>query len=73
MPGLDGLELCRRIRALADAPYRYLILLTGRDSKADVVEGMEAGAGLFDQVFPPARTASASTGGPAHYWIYRSA
>ena len=44
MPGLDGLELCRRIRALADAPYRYLILLTGRDSKADVVEGMEAGA-----------------------------
>lgn len=44
MPGLDGLELCRRIRALSDAPYRYLILLTGRDSKADVVEGMEAGA-----------------------------
>ena len=44
MPGLDGLELCRRIRAHANAPYRYLILLTSRDSKEDVVAGMDAGA-----------------------------
>ncbi len=44
MPQLDGLELCRRIRAHANTPYRYLILLTSRDRKEDVVAGMEAGA-----------------------------
>jgi len=44
MPSLDGLSLCRRVRSHANAPYRYLILLTARDRKEDVVEGMEAGA-----------------------------
>ena len=44
MPGLDGPEVCRRVRAL-DAPNPpYLILLTGRDSKSDIVTGLEAGA-----------------------------
>lgn len=44
MPGLSGPEVCREIRQRAAAPYRYLILLTGRDAKADVVGGLEAGA-----------------------------
>lgn len=44
MPGLDGPEICRRIRALRDEPYAYVILLTGRAEKADLVEGMRAGA-----------------------------
>ena len=48
MPGLDGLELVRRIRACAaDRPYVYVILLTARAEKQDVVEGMEAGADDF--------------------------
>jgi sigma-B regulation protein RsbU (phosphoserine phosphatase) len=47
MPGLDGLELCRRIRA-ADFPhYVYVILLTARDDKSDLIAGMEAGADDF--------------------------
>lgn len=44
MPGLDGIELCRRIR---ETPLRspvYVILLTARTSRQDLVAGLEAGA-----------------------------
>ena len=47
MPGLTGPELCRRVRAAEFAKYVYLILLTGRDDKLSLVEGMEAGADDF--------------------------
>lgn len=47
MPGVDGLELCRRIRA-ADAPqYTYFILLTIMEGKAHYLEAMKAGADDF--------------------------
>jgi two-component system, cell cycle response regulator len=44
MPGMDGVELCRRIRAAAREPYIYILLLTARTESQDLVEGMEAGA-----------------------------
>lgn len=44
MPGLDGVEICRRVRAAAREPYIYLVLLTARTESQDLVEGMEAGA-----------------------------
>src|SRR3954454_21738670 len=44
MPGIDGDELCRRIRANPDAPYSYFIMLTGLEDKGHVLEGMQAGA-----------------------------
>ena len=44
MPVLDGPGLCRRIRQDAATAHMYLILLTSRDSRADVVEGLDAGA-----------------------------
>ncbi len=44
MPGLDGLEVCRRARAAPRTPPPYIILLTTRDSRADVVAGLDAGA-----------------------------
>jgi len=47
MPLMDGLELCRRVRAANFPHYIYFILLTGRDDKASLVEGMEAGADDF--------------------------
>lgn len=48
MPGPDGLELCRRVRARAEGPlYTYVILLTARSERADRVEGYEAGADDF--------------------------
>jgi len=44
MPGMDGPEVCRRIRALRREPYIYVILLTARTESDDLVEGMDAGA-----------------------------
>ncbi len=44
MPGLDGMAICRAVRKLDLQPYIYLILLTARGYKQDLVEGLEAGA-----------------------------
>ncbi|CAN5829147.1 hypothetical protein BH24ACI4_BH24ACI4_22680 [soil metagenome] len=44
MPGLDGLELCRRIRSTPLRTPVYLILLTSRTGRQDLVDGLEAGA-----------------------------
>ncbi|MCD6152433.1 MAG: diguanylate cyclase [Syntrophobacterales bacterium] len=44
MPEIDGLELCRIIRNKAFEGYIYIILLTAKDSKDDIVKGLEAGA-----------------------------
>jgi diguanylate cyclase (GGDEF)-like protein len=40
----DGIRLCREIRQSSAPGYVYIILLTARDSKEDVVAGLEAGA-----------------------------
>lgn len=42
MPGLDGVEVCRRIRAMG-GDYVYIILLTAKDQSQDVVTAFEAG------------------------------
>jgi two-component system, NtrC family, sensor kinase len=47
MPEIDGPELVRRIRACPRPGYVYIILLTARSRKEDVVQGMEAGANDF--------------------------
>lgn len=44
MPGLDGLEVCRRVRQLNSSDPAYIILLTARGKKGDIVQGLEAGA-----------------------------
>src|SRR5438128_720959 len=44
MPGLDGVEVCRNVRAAGRRPYVYIIMLTIKDQTEDVVIGMEAGA-----------------------------
>lgn len=47
MPHVDGHELIKRIRASDRTSYAYLIMLTGRSEKSDLVSGMEAGADDF--------------------------
>jgi DNA-binding response OmpR family regulator len=44
MPGLDGIELCRRIRARRQPRYTYVILVTMVGGKGPYLEGMDAGA-----------------------------
>jgi diguanylate cyclase (GGDEF)-like protein len=44
MPELDGPELCRRIRATSRLSATYVLLLTARDRRADLIEGLDAGA-----------------------------
>jgi two-component system, cell cycle response regulator len=44
MPGIDGAELCRRIRNRKGVAYQYILLVTARDNTEDVVTGLEAGA-----------------------------
>ena len=44
MPGPDGLEVCQRVRKAAREPRVYIILLTGKDEREDVVRGLTAGA-----------------------------
>ena len=46
MPGIDGLEVCRRVRE-RPAPYVYVVLLTSRDRPEDLVAGLDAGADDF--------------------------
>jgi two-component system, cell cycle response regulator len=44
MPGFTGPELCRMIRGNSREPYIYILLLTSRSDREDVVAGMDAGA-----------------------------
>ena len=44
MPGMDGLEVCRRLRERDSRNPPYVILLTARGEKGDLVQGLEAGA-----------------------------
>jgi two-component system, cell cycle response regulator len=44
MPGIDGVEICRRVRALQHESYSYILVLTTKTNKADTVFALDAGA-----------------------------
>ncbi len=54
MPGVDGVELCRRVRRKGGELYTYIILLTAQQDEGDLVTGMEAGAD--DYITKPFKT-----------------
>jgi CheY-like chemotaxis protein len=48
MPGLDGPDICKRVRARTNRPgYTYILMVTARSGKEDVVTGLSAGADDF--------------------------
>lgn len=44
MPGVDGVELCRRVRSAGTGGYTYIIMLTAQAEKSDFKVAMDAGA-----------------------------
>jgi diguanylate cyclase (GGDEF)-like protein len=44
MPGAEGPEICLRVRALSEHPYVYILLVTGRSQRGDLLRGLESGA-----------------------------
>lgn len=47
MPMMDGLEVCRQVKAQSSLANTYFILLTARDQVGDIVQGLETGADDF--------------------------
>lgn len=44
MPNMDGIELCRQVRAQNFVPYVYMIILTSKGEREDKLEGLKSGA-----------------------------
>lgn len=44
MPGMDGPDLCKKIRERKEVPYSYILLLTSKDEKRDLIHGFNSGA-----------------------------
>jgi len=47
MPEMNGIEVCQKIREIDTSEPPYLILLTSKDEKKDIVKGLQAGANDF--------------------------
>src|SRR3954465_6070535 len=44
MPGIDGVEICRRVRALQHEMYSYILVVTSKQDKQDAITALDAGA-----------------------------
>ena len=44
MPGMDGIQLCQAVRGRSEQPYVYILLLTAKSLKEDLLAGLNAGA-----------------------------
>jgi diguanylate cyclase (GGDEF)-like protein len=66
MPGMDGVEVCRRVGTANREPYIYIVLLVGRTASQDLIGGMDAGAGDPEQAVQRPRTSRAHPCRPPH-------
>jgi diguanylate cyclase (GGDEF)-like protein len=64
MPGMSGPEICRETRKQIGRSYTYLVLITAREEKQDIIVGLEAGADdyLTKPVYPDELRARLRTG-----------
>ncbi len=44
MPGMEGVEVCRRVAARKDGPFIYIILLTSKNKREDLIQALQSGA-----------------------------
>ena len=44
MPAMNGLDVCCKVRELNREPYSFILMLTSKNEKEDVIQGMIAGA-----------------------------
>ena len=44
MPGMDGIDVCRKVKRDPEHPFTYVVMLTSRDAQEDMVSGLDAGA-----------------------------
>lgn len=44
MPGMDGIDVCYKVKHDEDLPFMYIIMLTGKDEKEDMLKGLDSGA-----------------------------
>ena len=51
MPGINGIELCRKIRGAKLDRYVYLLLCTAKDRQEDIVEGLETFPDTLQKLF----------------------
>ncbi len=68
MPGLTGPEVCKRVREHAkdkDSDYTYILLLSSKSQREDLIEGMESGAD--DYLTVAVRSAGRAQGAPARW------
>lgn len=54
MPGIDGIDICKKIRENSENRFIYLMLLTGRNEEKDIINGLDSGAD--DYITKPIRT-----------------
>ncbi len=59
MPGMDGVEICRRLKQIETKTPSYIILLTSLDNEEDIVAGLDAGAD--DYIIKPFKSSELSS------------
>jgi len=64
MPRMNGVDLCRAIRQIETPGYVFIIIITAKDSRDDIVKGLEAGADDYvnKPFYPPELLARIKTG-----------